>query len=118
MPKNSSRFVRSYAMVAVWLISLEQLASVHAMEDLGTGSSGRRSVPDLQGIWSIATQTNLERADRFQGKLVLTEQEANSINEAYKVVIDATNDPSDPNRDAPDSGVNVGGYNTFWMDPG
>ena len=66
MPKNSSRFVRSYAMVAVWLISLEQLASVHAMEDLGTGSSGRRSVPDLQGILSIATQTNLERADRFQ----------------------------------------------------
>jgi len=118
MPKNSSRFVRSFTMVAVWLISLVQLASVHAMEDIGNGSSGRRSVPDLQGIWSIATQTNLERADRFQGKLVLTEQEANSINEAYKVAIDATNDPSDPNRDAPDSGVNVGGYNTFWMDPG
>ncbi|HBP99128.1 MAG TPA: hypothetical protein DD672_01465 [Gammaproteobacteria bacterium] len=30
----------------------------------------------------------------------------------------ASNQPSDPNREAPDAGRNVGGYNTFWMDPG
>ena len=25
-------------------------------------------VPDMQGTWSLATQTNLERADRFAGQ--------------------------------------------------
>ena len=35
--------------------------------------------PDLQGVWSIATQTNLERAARFEGKLVLTSDEAQRI---------------------------------------
>ena len=28
---------------------------------------------DLQGVWSIATQTNLERAERFNGQLVISE---------------------------------------------
>ena len=32
--------------------------------------------PDLQGTWSIATQTNLERAQRFGGKLSINEEEA------------------------------------------
>lgn len=73
--------------------------------------------PDLQGIWSIATQTNLERAERFGGKLVLSEDEAQRIEAAVRAGFEASNRPSDPNRDAPDAS-NVGGYNTFWMDPG
>ena len=73
--------------------------------------------PDLQGIWSIATQTNLERAERFGGKLVLSEDEAQRIEAAVRAGFEASNRPSDPNRDAPDA-TNVGGYNTFWMDPG
>ena len=32
--------------------------------------------PDLQGTWSLATQTNLERSDRFEGKLVISQEEA------------------------------------------
>lgn len=74
-------------------------------------------VPDLQGTWSIATQTNLERAPRFGGNLVIPEEEALRIEAAFQAVF-RSDAPSDPNREAPDAGENVGGYNTFWMDPG
>ena len=74
--------------------------------------------PDLQGIWSIATQTNLERAARFGGNLVISEDEALRIEAAYQGAIEASNRPSDPDREAPVAGRNVGGYNTFWIEPG
>ncbi len=74
--------------------------------------------PDLQGTWSIATQTNLERADRFNGQLVISEEEAIRIEAMVAARNEASNQPSDPNREAPTPGQNVGGYNTFWMDPG
>jgi hypothetical protein len=74
--------------------------------------------PDLQGTWSIATQTNLERAQRFEGKLVITEEEALRIEAMVRAGMERSNEPSDPNRSAPSAGRNVGGYNTFWMDPG
>ena len=75
--------------------------------------------PDFQGTWSIATQTNLTRADRFEGKLVITEEEALRIEQfAEQLFYASSNNPSDPDREAPEAGQNVGGYNTFWMDPG
>ena len=75
-------------------------------------------VPDFQGTWSIATQTNLERAERFGSELVISEEEAIRIEARVRAGMQASNQPSDPNREAPDAGRNVGGYNTFWMDPG
>ncbi|MDP2283637.1 MAG: hypothetical protein Q8L06_05820, partial [Pseudohongiella sp.] len=75
-------------------------------------------VPDLQGNWSIATQTTLERPDRYNGKLVLTEEEAQQFEAAVQARNQAANAPSDPSREPPREGVNVGGYNNFWMDPG
>ena len=75
-------------------------------------------VPDLHGIWSIATQTNLERAGRFQGRLAISEEEALRIEAMFQAGMEASNRPSDPNRGAPTAGQNVGGYNTFWVDPG
>ncbi|MBT8148237.1 MAG: hypothetical protein KJN90_15365 [Gammaproteobacteria bacterium] len=74
--------------------------------------------PDLQGTWSIATQTNLERASRFEGRLVISPEDAARIEEMVAARNEASNAPSDPNREAPTPGRNVGGYNTFWMDPG
>ncbi|MFM1895921.1 MAG: hypothetical protein RLZZ385_995 [Pseudomonadota bacterium] len=74
--------------------------------------------PDLQGFWSIATQTNLERAERFAGKLVISPEEAAQIEAMVAARDAASNAPSDPERGPPSAGNNVGGYNTFWMDPG
>ena len=74
--------------------------------------------PDLQGTWSIATQTNLGRAQRFGGKLTITAEEALRIEAMVRAGMERSNQPSDPNRSAPTAGQGVGGYNTFWMDPG
>ena len=74
--------------------------------------------PDLQGFWSIATQTNLERAERFNGRLVVSREEAMRIEAMVAAGFERSNEPSDPDRAAPSAGQNVGGYNTFWMDPG
>lgn len=74
--------------------------------------------PDLQGTWSLATQTNLERAARFEGRLVISAEEAIQIEARVQARNEASNRPSDPDRQAPTPGQNVGGYNTFWMDPG
>ncbi|MFK7863867.1 MAG: hypothetical protein AB8B95_06515 [Pseudohongiellaceae bacterium] len=75
-------------------------------------------VPNLQGVWSIATQTNLERADRFNGELVISQEQALQIEARVQARTEASLEPSDPDREAPTPGQNVGGYNTFWMDPG
>ena len=94
--------------------------------------------PDLQGNWTNATITPLERA---QGQpLVLTEDQATSLERRTQAAIDAREAPSDPNRGAPPVGGSlrpspnaeptylervwqggagaVGGYNSFWIDPG
>ncbi len=88
-----------------------------AAESAYTAPRTEFGAPNLQGIWSLATQTNLERAERFGGKLVLSEDEAQRIEAAVRAGFEASNRPSDPDRDAPDTS-SVGGYNTFWMDPG
>ncbi|MEQ8952680.1 MAG: hypothetical protein RL120_01005 [Gammaproteobacteria bacterium] len=76
------------------------------------------AAPDLQGTWSIATQTNLERGGQFNGQLVISAEEALRIEARYLAFTEASNQPSDPDRQAPSAGAGVGGYNTFWMDPG
>ena len=43
---------------------------------VGLGSIFLQAQPDLQGIWTNATRTPLERPEEFRGKPVLTEQEA------------------------------------------
>ena len=91
---------------------------VQAAEDGYIAPLTEHGVPDLQGVWSIATQTNLERADQFNGKLILGQEEARQIEARFGAFMEVSSRPSDPEREAPAVGVNVGGYNTFWMDPG
>ena len=98
----------------LFLLSLASLAA----ESVYLPPKTEFGVPDLQGIWSIATQTNLERASRFQDQLVISEEEALRIEAMFQAGMEADSRPSDPDREAPTAGQNVGGYNTFWMDPG
>lgn len=67
--------------------------------------------PDLQGIYSVATLTNLERGPQFNGKLVLSAEEAEQLAQTGDSYLTELN-----SRSA--DGSSVGGYNTFWMDPG
>jgi hypothetical protein len=71
-------------------------------------------VPDLQGTWTNATITGLERPPPLTN-LVLTPLEAAGVEnwtENFYASIDVL-----PAGDL-QAGGDVGGYNTFWMDPG
>ncbi|MBC53457.1 MAG: hypothetical protein CMQ34_06420 [Gammaproteobacteria bacterium] len=92
--------------------------SLHASNDGAPPTQAGNGIPDLQGNWSIATQTTLERPDRYGGRLILTAEEASEIEARVQARSRAADQPGDPERDAPPPGVNVGGYNAFWMDPG
>lgn len=80
---------------------------------------------DLQGVWTNATLTPLERPQNIKD-LVLSEAQAAQMEKATIDRRERLNEPSDPNRPAPPQGGdgstgaagNVGGYNNFWLDPG
>jgi hypothetical protein len=69
--------------------------------------------PDLQGIWTSATVTGLERPDQFED-LVITKEQAGKWEREMAGEFESIDDLPDGAQ----AGENVGGYNTFWMDPG
>ena len=75
--------------------------------------------PDLQGVWTNATITMLERDPALQ-KLVVSEEEALQIERSYiyNVLSEEDAAPSDPDRPPPADGDTDAGYNAFWIDPG
>jgi len=81
--------------------------------------------PDLQGTWSNATITLVERPKEYPN-LVLTREEATRLEKDVADRIQRLAQPSDPERPAPPKGGdgstgaagNVGGYNDFWIDSG
>ena len=68
--------------------------------------------PDLQGIWGGATLTPLERPAKFAGKPVLTETEAEAIEE------DVASRPGRNDRSRRGTERDVAqAYNQFWLAP-
>ena len=101
-----------------FLISTFCLAVMLATAGLTSGSAGAQALrtldgqPDLQGIWSFATITPLERPADLAGKEFFTEQEAVE----YEKQTRERNDKD--RRDGP-AEADVGrAYNDFWWDPG
>jgi hypothetical protein len=76
--------------------------------------------PDMQGIWTSATLTRLERPSEFGDRLVLTPEEARKIEGAEATYVENAAKPSDLNKPNPDcSNFQFGcGYNNFWIDRG
>ena len=80
--------------------------------------------PDLQGTYDLGTLTPLERAAGTP--LVLTHEQAKTLEQQVAERSDTLAAPVDGNRAAPPRGGdgspgpygNVGGYNNFWLDPG
>ncbi len=66
-------------------------------------------VPDIQGIWTNATLTPIERPEAMSGQDVLTAEEAAAF-ETSSAEARAASDRFIPG--------NVGAYNQFWMDSG
>ena len=80
--------------------------------------------PDLQGNWSNATMTQLERAEGTT--LAMTKEEVEKLERGFADRVERLGQASDPNRPAPPKGGDgstgaagmVGGYNNFWIDSG
>ena len=73
--------------------------------DKGTGWRTSWGDPDLQGTWTNATSTPLERPSQLAGKEVLTAEERAAFDAAAASAFDASLRPGD-----------TGAYNQFWME--
>jgi hypothetical protein len=73
--------------------------------------------PDLSGLWSNASLTQLERPPQVKS-LVISPAEARTLEQWWTQMREADVRPTDPKAPAPEKGTDPGGYNTFWMDPG
>ena len=76
--------------------------------------------PDLQGIWTNASLTTLERGAQFAA-VELTAEQAAQIERTRADARAAANAPTRSSEGAPAVGRDsnsVGGYNSFWSDPG
>ena len=72
--------------------------------------------PDLQGVWTNATLTTLERPRHFK-TLEVSAEEAESA--AKKAAAESfAYDNEYKQGETPRKGRDVGGYNAAWMDPG
>jgi len=74
--------------------------------------------PDLQGTWSNASQTPLQRPAEFGNIRGLTLEQKEAQEAEWRSRADERSVPSDPSRAAPEEGEEVGGYNYFWTDRG
>lgn len=75
--------------------------------------------PDLQGVWTNATQTPLERPAELGTRRALTKDEAEAIEKKARGAVAADALPSDPNAKIEAGALPpVGNYNLFWTDRG
>jgi hypothetical protein len=72
--------------------------------------------PDLQGVWTNATLTPLERPKQLADRQFLTEDEARAL-EAQAGGRQATADDAGARAQALTKG-DIGSYNQFWFDSG
>ena len=101
-----------YFPALVGLILFLTLFSAFATAQTYKGPRTSFDAPDLQGTYNIATVTMLERGEQFDDKLVITEEEAARIGQTGESYLDTLIESVGGAEAA------VGGYNTFWMDPG
>jgi hypothetical protein len=94
--------------------------------------------PDFSGYWSNATMTPLTRNSRLTNKGTLSAKEAKGLEGAFAEALAEADRPTDQKKgpgnvtdkdsaeaklvairpDFAAAGGDVGGYNTFWIDPG
>ena len=121
---------RRYLVVTMMSGMLLVLSAVEPIPVAGQGAkpySPRRmpdGKPDLQGTYDLATLTPLERPANMNA--TLTREEVAKIERAVAAQVAAGDRPLTGDRQAPPKGGdgsagaagNVGGYNSFWLDPG
>lgn len=96
----------------MFLLAASSLAQTWEMPRTADGK------PDLQGIWTNATQTPMQRPEEYGNKGFLTADEAADQEQGWRDRIDRYSAPSDPERAPPSDGNTQAGYNGFWIDRG
>ena len=93
---------------AAWLAPAGSAGQTQAAAPDGwTASRTAWGDPDLQGVWSFATITPLERPERYAGRDRLTDTEIATLNQDALTRGDQPPPPGD-----------TGAYNAFWFDRG
>jgi hypothetical protein len=108
------------AAAAVFSGALTSPARLNAqsLESKGTKAAAKAArtpdgPPDLQGVWTFATVTPLERPKEFEGKEFLTEKEAAAFEQQ------AARNVDDRGEGSVGTAADVGAaYNQFWWDRG
>src|SRR6185295_10097514 len=73
--------------------------------------------PDLEGVWTNASLTSLERSAQFKTPTI-SEADAVHIEQMRARATDNANKPLDPNSPAPPKAEDPGGYGAVSVDPG
>jgi hypothetical protein len=115
------------ALAAGLALTTAAVAEDHAPRPVTTYKAPRAADghPDLQGVWTNASLTRLERNPRYGKGLVLTAEEAAKVEHKNDAVLAVAAKPTDPKATVLDlpadcsdgRGTNCN-YNAAWTDPG
>jgi len=111
------------------LVAVSIVLAAGAAGESAAPTTPMREIPDLSGTYDTATLTPLERPQWLGETKHLYPWVAKTLSWIAKMGLEwAAERESDPDREAPPVGGdgsgqafgagNVGGYNTFWIDPG
>ncbi len=114
----TKKTVKAFTLIAVMSAGLTG-NPLFAADEMGLPRTSY-GAPDLQGVWTNATITTLERNQALGQQLIVNSDEAGRLERTAPLNVGGERDsrPSDPNRGAPTDGNSNAGYNTFWIDPG
>ncbi len=113
---------RPWLLTATWpaagLFIISALAAAGAAAAEWTVPRTPEGTPDLQGVWSNATQTPLVRPADLGTQRFYTEEEAVAREQRALQSAVRGDSPSDPQRAPPTDGNTAAAYNSFWLDRG
>lgn len=112
---------RTLGVVTIIVAAISVLAPASSQEaNITNGYKPTRTAdgrPDLQGVWTNASVTKLQRPAQFS-TLVVPEAAARRVQAQQYALNQAAQRPTDQSTGAPTDRNTQAGYNRFWVDPG
>ena len=114
-PKMHSQTPATLAVCAALSVALSVFSTAAAQADIPRTPEGR---PDLQGIWTNATQTPLQRPAEFGEQRHMSHDQAMARQQRALEAEIRADMPSDPERPPPQDRNTNAAYNLFWLERG